>query len=126
MSSISKSKTLLQEMKEVLRRQGYAYATENTYCDWVSRFVAFHKMKSRAAMLQTHEANVEVFLTHLAVDKNVAPSTHNQALNALVFLYRKVLDRPLENISATRSRKEPRIPVVLSKNGAERHAPKGA
>ncbi len=116
MDSISKNKTLLQEMKDILRRQGYAYATENTYCDWVSRFVAFHKMKSRAEMLLTPEVNVEVFLTHLAVDKNVAPSTQNQALNALVFLYTKVLERPLENVSATRSRKEPRIPVVLSKD----------
>lgn len=115
MNSISKNKTLLQEMKDILRRQGYAYATENTYCDWVSRFVAFHKMKSRPDMLKTPEAHVEMFLTHLAVDKDVAPSTQNQALNALVFLYTKVLERPLENVSATRSRKEPRIPVVLSK-----------
>ncbi|PCI69107.1 MAG: integrase [Piscirickettsiaceae bacterium] len=115
-SSISKNKTLLEEMKEVLRRQGYAYATEKSYCDWVSRFIRFHKIKSRVSMLDDPEKNVEAFLTHLAVDKNVAPSTQNQALNALVFLYVKVLERPLENVSATRSRKEPRIPVVLSKD----------
>ena len=115
-SSISKNKTLLEEMKEVLRRQGYAYATEKSYCDWVSRFIRFHKIKSRVSMLDDPEKNVEAFLTHLAVDKNVAPSTQNQALNALVFLYGKVLERPLENVSATRSRKEPRIPVVLSKD----------
>ena len=85
MSSISKNKTLLEEMKDVLRRQGYAYATETSYCDWVSRFIRFHNIKSRALMLESAETNVEAFLTHLAVDKNVAPSTQNQALNALVF-----------------------------------------
>ncbi|MFW5450888.1 MAG: integron integrase [Methylophagaceae bacterium] len=115
MSDLNKSKSLLDEMRDILRRQGYAYATENTYCDWVSRFIRFHSLKSRDALLDNAEDKVEQYLTHLAVKKNVAPSTQNQALNALVFVYNKVLQQPLESVSSTRSRKEPRIPVVLSK-----------
>lgn len=115
MGDSNKSKPLLEKMREVLRRQGYAYATETTYCDWVSRFIKFHSFKNKAPLLSNAEERVEQYLTHLAVKKYVAPSTQNQALNALVFLYNKVLQQPLENVSATRSRKEPRIPVVLSK-----------
>lgn len=116
MNTNSKDKKLLDEMKDVLRRQGYAYATEKSYCDWVGRYVRFHQLKSRQALLEAAESKVEIFLTHLAVDKKVAPPTQNQALNALVFLYSKVLLQPLEGVNATRSRKEPRIPVVLSKD----------
>ncbi len=61
-------------------------------------------------------AEVNAFLTHLAVNRNVAPNTQNQALNALNFLYRHVLDRPLENICAIRARKRPKLPVVLSQD----------
>ncbi|VAW46550.1 Integron integrase IntIPac [hydrothermal vent metagenome] len=107
--------SLLEEMRNVLRRQGYAYKTELTYCDWVKRFIKFHSLQSRESLLVGSEPKVEQFLTHLAVHKNVAPSTQNQAFNALVFLYSKVLNTPLKGVSASRSRKEPRIPVVLTK-----------
>ena len=110
-----KNKTLLEEMRALLRRQGYAYGTENTYCDWVRRFVKFSNVQSRIEMLENAEQKVERFLTHLAIKQKVAPSTQNQALNALVFLYTKVLKQPLEGVNAARSRKEPRIPVVMSK-----------
>ncbi|WP_165395058.1 integron integrase [Thiomicrorhabdus indica] len=69
----------------------------------------------REAMLQDSSGKVEQFLTYLAVDQNVAPSTQNQALNALSFCYTKVLNAPFINVKASRSRKEPRIPVVLTK-----------
>jgi integrase len=59
---------------------------------------------------------VEDFLNYLAIAKNVAASTQNQAFNALVFLYKRVLESPLENVKATRSRKEARIPVVLTRD----------
>ena len=107
--------SLLEEMRHILRRQGYAYKTELTYCDWVKRFIKFHSLQSREALLVDSESRVEQFLTHLAVHKKVAPSTQNQALNALVFLYSKVLNAPLKSVSASRSRKEPRIPVVLTR-----------
>lgn len=66
-------------------------------------------------MLQNSADKVEQFLTHLAVVQNVAPSTQNQALNALVYCYRQVFEMPFMEVKASRSRKEPRIPVVLTK-----------
>ena len=74
---------LLEQMRAVLRTQRYAYRTEKAYCDWVRRFVAFHGMKSRADLAEGRR-KVEEFLTHLAVAENVAASTQNQALNALL------------------------------------------
>ena len=91
------------------------YATEKSYCDWVGRYIKFHQLNSKQALLEDAKGKVEAYLTHLAVERVVAPATQNQALNALVFLYSKVLLLPLEGVNATRSRKEPRIPVVLSK-----------
>lgn len=83
--------SLLDNMRHLLRTQGYAYRTELTYCDWVERFITFHSIQSCEPLLVASEAKVEQFLTYLAVNKNVAPSTQNQAFNALVFLYSKVL-----------------------------------
>ncbi|RUA04481.1 MAG: integron integrase [Gammaproteobacteria bacterium] len=111
---ITENKPIIQQMREVMRRMNYAYKTENTYCDWVKRFIKFSNMQSRDELFGNSEAKVEEFLTDLAVKQNVAASTQNQAFNALIFLYKEVLKRPLENVRATRSRKEPRIPVVLS------------
>lgn len=105
---------VLTQMRNLMRRMSYAYKTENTYCDWVKRFIQFSKMQDKQALFKDSESKVEDFLTDLAVKKNVATSTQNQAFNALVFLYKQVLKRPLENVRATRSRKESRIPVVLS------------
>jgi integron integrase len=105
---------VLTQMRSIMRRMSYAYKTENTYCDWVKRFIKFSKMQDKQELFENADNKVEAFLTDLAVRQNVASSTQNQAFNALVFLYKTVLERPLENVRATRSRKEPRIPVVLS------------
>lgn len=99
----------------MLRRLHYSIHTERAYCDWISRFVRFHHLQSRQTLLVESEKKVEDFLTHLAVQANVAASTQNQAFNALVFLYKRVLNYPLEGVEATRSRKEKRIPVVLTR-----------
>lgn len=115
MNNTSKKTSLLDEMRAKLRREGYAYSTENSYCDWVRRFVKFHAFESREAMLVDSAQKVESFLTDLAVVQNVAPSTQNQALNALVYCYNRVLNAPFSDVKASRSRKEPRIPVVLTK-----------
>ena len=85
--------------------------TEEAYISWYLRYVRFHGVRHPEDMA---EPEVEAFLTHLAVEKNVAPSTQNQALNALVFLYRHVLDKPLQNVSAIRARPKQRLPVVLT------------
>lgn len=114
--SAAEQKPILQEMRESLRRANYALSTERTYCDWVARFIKFHQLQSREALSANSEQLVEIFLTDLVVTHNVAPSTQNQALNALVYLYSKILKQPLENISASRSRKTPRIPVVLTQD----------
>ncbi len=115
MNNTSKKTSLLDEMRAKLRREGYAYSTENSYCDWVRRFVKFHAFESREAMLVDSAQKVESFLTNLAVVQNVAPSTQSQALNALVYCYNRVLNVPFSDVKASRSRKEPRIPVVLTK-----------
>ena len=71
---------LLDQMRAVLRVNRYALRTEQAYCDWVRRYVKFHRMKSRTD-LADGTRKVEEFLTHLALEGNVAPSTQNQALN---------------------------------------------
>ena len=89
------SKRLLDRVREAIRVRHYSIRTENTYVDWIRRFVLFHDKRHPEQM---REPEVARFLTHLAVDEQVAPATQNQALNALVFLYRAVLDRHLEEI----------------------------
>ena len=99
-----------------MRRLHYSIHTERTYCARVKQFVRFHKLQSREALLAIGSVEIEAFSTSLAVERNVAASTQNQALNALVFLYKKVLEQPLEGrIDAARSTKEPRVPEVLTR-----------
>ena len=105
----------MSEVHAVMRLEHYSIHTERSYSDWIKRFVKFHSMKSRDD-LQDGEPKIEQFLTHLAVVGKVSPSTQNQAMNALVFLYKKVLKQPLGGrIDAVRAKKKQNIPVVLSK-----------
>ena len=114
--SIEISKTnLLEDVRDTLRRLHYSIHTERAYCDWILRFVRFHHLQEKEALLIESEKKVEDFLTHLAVQANVAASTQNQAFNALVFLYNRVLKHSLEGVDAARTRKEKRIPVVLTR-----------
>jgi integron integrase len=99
-----------------MRREHYSLSTERTYCNWVRQFIQFHKILTKEALFVEQKQKVEDFLNYLAIAKNVAASTQNQAFNALVFLYKRVLESPLENVKATRSRKETRIPVVLTRD----------
>src|ERR1041385_4789497 len=105
-------KRLLDQVRDVMRVRRYALRTERAYCDWIRRYVKFHKMKSRDELIRGRE-KVESFLTHLAVEGKVAPSTQNQALNALVFLYGQVLDQPLAGVDAVRAQAKVHVPVVL-------------
>src|SRR5678815_5208567 len=104
---------LLEQMRNLLRLHRYAIRTERAYCDWVRRFVKFHGMKSRAD-LADGARKVEAYLTHLAVKGNVAPATQNQAFQALLFLYNRVLEQPLAGVDALRAQRQPRVPEVLS------------
>ncbi len=92
---ITDKKPTIQQMREIMQRMNYAYKTESSYCDWVKRFIKFSQMQSRNELFENAEDKVEVFLTDLVVGQNVAASTQNQAFNALVFLYKEVLKRPL-------------------------------
>lgn len=116
MSTQASKKTLLGETRNVMRRLHYSIHTEKAYCDWITRFIKFHHLQDRNALLVTPENKIEAFLTYLAVKANVAASTQNQAFNALIFLYRRVLDCPVEGIDPARTRKEKRIPVVLTRD----------
>lgn len=110
----SQQPRLLDQVRQIMRTRRYSIHTERAYIDWITRFIGFHKMKSRDE-LYPGEAKIEAFLTDLALEKNVAPATQNQAMNALVFLYKQVLKQPLtEEISAVRSRKKTNLPVVLT------------
>ena len=107
-------------MRQVLRLHHYSIHTERSYVDWVVRYVRFHRMQSRADLYPA-EPKIEAFLTHLAVEGRVAPATQNQALNALVFLYKKVLEVPLaEAIDAVRAQRKVRVPVVLTREEVAR------
>jgi len=87
---------------------------KRTYCDWIKKYVQFHQMKSRED-LSNGEKKIEAFLTDLAVRGNVSASTQNQAMNALVFLYKKALKLPLDDeINAVRAKKKVNVPVVMT------------
>ena len=103
---------LMDQVKRVLRVKHYSIRTEKTYCYWIRFFIRYSGMRHPAEMGATE---VRAFLEYLAIERNVAAATQNQALNALVFLYRKVLDQPLGDIGeVTRARRPKRLPVVLT------------
>ena len=98
-----------------MRLHHYSIHTERTYCGWIKRYIHYHSMTSREELING-EAKIEAFLTHLAVDKVVSSSTQNQAMNALVFLYKQVFKKSLDgNINAVRARKKVNIPVVMTR-----------
>ncbi len=104
---------LLDLVRDRLRLKHYSYATEKLYVHWVKRFILFHGKRHPKDM---GAEEVEAFLTHLAVEGQVAASTQNQALSALLFLYKEVLnvDLPwLENV--VRAKRPQRLPVVLTR-----------
>ncbi|MEA3468680.1 MAG: integron integrase [Thermodesulfobacteriota bacterium] len=111
-----KKTNILDEVRRVMRVRHYSIHTERSYCEWIRRFIRFHGMKDRTKLFVKSEYKIEAFLSHLAIEKNVAPSTQNQAMNALIFLYKKVLKHELVGvIDAVRSTKKQKIPVVLSR-----------
>lgn len=83
---------LLDRVRQAIRLKNYSYRTEKAYIHWIKRYIFFHGKRHPAEM---GAAEVEAFLTHLAVEGNVAASTQNQALSALLFLYNQVLNQPI-------------------------------
>jgi len=104
---------LLDQVRDKLRRLHYSYSTEKSYLSWIRRYILFHAKRHPREL---GEVEIEDFLTHLAVKRQVAPSTQNQALAALQFLYQRVLHLPLdEEILPVPAKRPKRLPVVLSR-----------
>ena len=104
---------LLDRVRAAIRLLHYSRRTEETYCQWIRRFILFHHKRHP---LEMGAPEVTAFLTDLAVNGQVSSSTQNQAFSALLFLYEKVLDRPLDRIAdVVRARRSRRLPVVLTR-----------
>jgi len=108
---------LVDHVRDVLRVNHYSVRTEEAYVGWIRRFILYHSKKHPREM---GALEVELYLTHLAVGEKVSTNTQKQALNALVFLYHRVLQKPLGQFrDISRPKKPQRRPLVLSKNEVE-------
>ena len=109
---------LLELVRQRIRLKGYSIRTEKTYAAWIRQFILFHEKRHPKDM---GKAEIEAFLSHLVINRNVAPSTQNQAFNALLFLYDQVLEIKMpEDISAVRSKKPVRLPTVMTPEETQR------
>ncbi|MBI2486516.1 MAG: phage integrase N-terminal SAM-like domain-containing protein [Deltaproteobacteria bacterium] len=105
-------KRLLVLVREAIRRKHYSKRTEEAYIYWIKRYTFFHNKRHP---LEMGNAEVEAFLTDLATKRRVSASTQNQAFSALLFLYREVLNKPLEGpVNSLRAKRPIRLPTVLS------------
>jgi integron integrase len=118
MNAKEEAPRLLDQVRNEIRLRHYSIRTEHTYVDWTRRFVVFHNMRHPKDM---GAPEITAFLTHLATHANVAASTQNQALNALVFLYKHVLGRdPGDFGEVIRAKRPIREPTVMSTDEVER------
>ncbi len=109
----SRPTKLLDQVREIIRLKHYSHCTEEAYVDWIRRYILFHQKRHPKEM---GTAEIQAFLTHLAVERHVAASTQNQAFSALIFLYREVLHQELPGgIHAIRAKEPQRLPTVLTK-----------
>jgi integron integrase len=105
---------VLQQVREAIRVRHYSYRTEQAYIGWIERFIRFNHGRHPGEL---SEKEIGKFLTHLAVRENVAASTQNQALSALVFLFKQILGKELNEMTDIIWAKKPRrLPVVLSRS----------
>ena len=108
----SKSPRLLEAVRDTIRLKHYSLRTEETYVHWIRRFIHFHGKRHPPELGATE---VTAFLNHLVKNRDVAATTQNQALSALLFLYREVLAEPLAWLDGVERAKRPaRVPTVLS------------
>jgi integron integrase len=104
---------LLDQVREEIRKRHYSRRTEKSYVGWIRRFILFHGKRHPSEM---GEAEISHYLSHLAVSGKVSASTQNQALSALLFLYRQVLRREVEWVEGVVRAKRPlHLPVVLTR-----------
>jgi len=112
-AAFSRAPTVLDRMREALRSRHYSRRTEAAYCLWVKRYLRANGMRHPGEL---GEQEINAFLTRLAVDGKVSASTQNQALAALLFLYRNVVGRDVGDLTGVvRARKQKRLPVVLTR-----------
>lgn len=105
---------LMDQVREVLRFHHYAHSTEKSYVSWILQYIRFHKRRHPKDM---GKQEIEAFLSHLAINRSVSAATQNLAFNAIAFLYKQVLNIDFDlAIRASRARKSPRLPVVLSRH----------
>jgi hypothetical protein len=102
---------LADRIRDAIRLRGYSIRTEKAYVQWYERFVRFHKLRHPSTM---GAPEIEQFLSHLASQEQVAASTQNQALSALLFLYRGVLRLPLDDLDIMRARRTTYVQPYLS------------
>ena len=104
---------LLDQVREAIRVRHYSIRTEDAYIGWITQFIRFHGTRHP---IELGEDEINAFLTSLAVERKVAASTQNQAMAALLFLYKEVLERPLGEFGeVVRARRPDRLPVVLTR-----------
>ncbi|MGG5872620.1 integron integrase [Pseudomonas peli] len=109
---------LLDQVRQQIRVRNYSIRTETAYAEWVKRYIRFHQYRHP---LEMGAAEIEAFLTHLAVKRNVAGATQNQALAALLFLYKEVLKVELPWLDGiVRAKKPKHLPVVLTRDEVTR------
>ena len=105
----------MDQVRQALRYHHYAYRTEQTYCDWIVQYLKFCKFKTHPREMGKTE--IEAFLSYLATNRKVSASTQRQALNAIIFLYKHVLDiKVSDELEPVRAKKNIRPPVVMTKN----------
>jgi integron integrase len=110
---MSPNPRLLDQVREAIRLRHYSYRTEQQYVSWIRRYILFHGKRHPSELGGDH---VEAFLSHLAISRHVASATQAQALSAVLFLYKHVLNTPLPWMdSVVRAKRPKRIPVVLSR-----------
>jgi integron integrase len=112
--SDSEKPRLLEQVRNCIRRKHYSIRTEQAYLDWIKRYIYFHNMQHPKDLDERH---ITEFLNYLAVERKVASSTQNQALCALVFLYRQVLEKDLAQFDNLVHAKRPaKLPVVFTRD----------
>lgn len=112
-STLMPGPRLSDQVRDALRRKHYSYRTEKTYLHWIRRFIYFHGKRHPREMA---ESEIAEFLTHLAVERQVSASTQNQALNAILFLYKQVIGREVGFLQGVvRAKRPERLPVVMTR-----------
>ena len=110
-----RSLKLMDQVRQVLRYYNYAYSTEQIYCDWIVQYISFFNTEKHPQDMGKKE--IESFLTHLTVDRKCSAASQKQALNAIIFLYKRVLGIDImETIEPVKSSRQKLPPVVMTQN----------